>query len=101
MSLWTCSRREILGRPGRTILTLLSIVIGVGTAVAVSLATGTARKANETMFGDVAGHIPLEVVSLDGKRFNPAVADTIAELPGVASAEPIVRQGTILYFSPK
>src|SRR5262245_58848069 len=101
MSLWKYSRREFTGRPGRTILTLLSIVIGVGTAVSVALSTAAARKATNRMTDTALGRVSLEVVSLDGQRFGPAVVDPISDIPGVISAEPIVRQGTIMYYSQK
>lgn len=97
MILWRFTAREIRNRPGRTLLTLLSIVIGVAAVVAVTVATGTARQAYEEMHESLAGRTGLEVVS-EGQGL--PMEDTVAaleKLSGVKSAVPSVQKPTILY----
>lgn len=65
MILWRISLRELKSRPGRALLTLFSIVLGVASVVAVTLATGTARQAFKNLFAAVAGKADL-VVTSDG-----------------------------------
>ena len=47
--------RSSLGRPGRTLLTILSVVIGVAAFVSVTISTRTTRLAYTTMFSAVTG----------------------------------------------
>ena len=55
MVLWKFASREIRNRPGRAILTLLSIVIGVAAVVAVTISTATTNQAYKEMFESVTG----------------------------------------------
>ncbi len=83
--------RELRRRPGRTLLTLLGIIIGVAAVVAVSLATATARDAYRTMFDSVGGRAELEVVAQAGHAFDPTVGLDVAEVEGVESVVPVVQ----------
>lgn len=83
--------RELLRRPGRTLLTLLGIVIGVGAVVAVLLATATARDAYRTMFDQVGGRAELEVVARAGDAFDPAAAGDLGNVEGVEAVVPVVQ----------
>jgi len=83
--------RELRRRPGRTLLTLLGIIIGVAAVVAVSLATATARDAYRTMFDSVGGRAELEVVAGAGHAFDPAVGLDLAEVEGVEWVVPVVQ----------
>ena len=61
MSLRRYTFRAMQQRPGRSILTMLSIVIGVTAAVAVGLGTATTRNAYKQMFSIVTGKATLEI----------------------------------------
>ena len=71
--------REFRQRPGRSILTLLSIVIGVAAVVAVSLAAGTTRQAFDDIFTTVAGQAALEVTAPLGTTFEATLADQVQQ----------------------
>src|SRR3989442_10213974 len=79
--------REIRKRPGRAILTLLSIVIGVG---AVSLSAGPVSHAAENTYIDevIPSKAVLEVSSPIGTPFDESVADSIRDVPGVKEVVP-------------
>ena len=87
-------------RPARTILTVLSIVIGVTAAVAVGLGTATTRNAYKAMFSLVTGKTTLEI---DGKGggatvFSDTLLEKVRAVPGVKVAAPVVdRPGSMSY----
>lgn len=99
MPLRKLSVREIQSRPARSLLTLLSIVIGVAAIVATSLASTSAQLAQMAMVRAVTGNASLEIqgagsLSFDGKPLEP-----IASLPGVAVASPILRRYSSMTLS--
>ena len=61
MALFRLSLRELQSRPVRTLLTLLSIVIGAGAIVATYLSSASARLAQRAMVESVTGYAHLEV----------------------------------------
>src|SRR5437773_5738694 len=83
-------------RPGRTILTMLSIVIGVTAAVAVGLGTATTRNAYKQMFAMVTGRATLEVDAAGGGGFEEGVLEKIESLPDITAAAPLVARPTSL-----
>ena len=91
------SFREVVSRPGRATLTLLSIVIGVAAVVSVSIATTTARRAYQDMAATMSGRAALEVAAEGGGAFDEGLVAQIEQVPGVKVAAPIVQRGTILY----
>ena len=57
MRLWTYVFREMRGRPGRTLLTLLGIALGTATVSATSLTNQAVRRAYHELFERlVTGH---------------------------------------------
>lgn len=82
---------EFVRRPGRTLLTLAGIVIGVAGVFAIALTVNTTRNAYRQMFADLTGRASLEVVAEGGGGFDPAVAEIVASVPGVHSARPVVQ----------
>ena len=82
---------ELVRRPGRTLLTLLGIVIGVGGVFAISLTVNTTRGAYRQMFADLTGRASLEVVAEGGGGFDPSILSEITSVPGIRSAEPTVQ----------
>ena len=91
MRLWRYTFRELWRRPGRTLVTLLGIVIGVMAVVSVSVSSSSARGAYERMFAAVGGKAALEVVAPGQGGFDPAIATTIEGVAGVAAAVPAIQ----------
>jgi putative ABC transport system permease protein len=98
MSLRRYTYRAMQQRPGRSILTMLSIVIGVTAAVAVGLGTATTRNAYKQMFAMVTGRATLEVDASGGGGFDGDVLSKIDELPEIAAAAPLVDRPTSMSF---
>src|SRR4051794_10315082 len=77
-------------RPGRTILTMLSIVIGVTATVGVGLGTATTRNAYKQMFAMVTGRATLEVDGKGGKSIPGDILEKVSSVPGVEAATPLL-----------
>ena len=92
MPLGKLSRREIQSRPLRSLLTLISIVIGVGAIVSTSISTESARLAQEAMIKTVTGNASVEIVSVTDGWFDGKPLEPIARLEGVKVASPIIRR---------
>jgi putative ABC transport system permease protein len=86
-------------RPGRTILTLLSIVIGVAAVVSISIGTATTRASYRQMFATVTGKATLEVTAAGGVGFDKSLLDKVAAVEGVQVAAPIVEKPSKLYLA--
>ncbi|MCX7429070.1 MAG: FtsX-like permease family protein [Planctomycetia bacterium] len=97
MVLWKFGLRHVLQRPGRAILTLLSIVIAVAAVTSVSIATSTTRVAYREMFATVTGRAKLEVTAEGGAGYDQRVLDLVLETPGVKAAVPVLQRPTIMY----
>jgi putative ABC transport system permease protein len=95
--LWTLTIREIRHRPGRALLTLMSIVIGVAAVVAVSLTAATTHKATAQMYHALAGRAALEVLGDGADGLEQSWVERLAAVPGVAAAVPAVQRFTVLY----
>ena len=90
--------REVRNRPGRAILTLLSIIIGVGAMVAVDIGTTTTHEAYQTMYESMAGKAALEIIAEDGSFFPGELASRVAEMPDVESAIPSAQKVSTVWF---
>ena len=97
MALWRVSFREIVSRPGRALLTLLSIVIGVATVVSITIATSTTRLAYQEMFAALTGRAALEVTADGGGSFDESVVRLLDATPGVKAAAPILQRPTVMH----
>src|SRR5262249_43164114 len=97
-TLWRYTARNLRRRPGRTLLTLLGIAIGVAAAVAVTPPVAAARQAHREMFDELAGRAALEVVAEGMGGFEEQAAP-VASAPGVKSAVPAV-QGPAALLGP-
>jgi putative ABC transport system permease protein len=89
--------RDIRQRPGRAVLTLLSIVIGVGAMVAVTLTTHTTRRAFDAIYQTIAGRAGLEVAGPVGTSFDESLLAKVSDVPGVAAAAPLIQRRSVLY----
>ena len=97
MVLWKYTLREISSRPGRAVLTLLSIVIAVAAVVAVKVATVTTRHAYQEMYASLAGRAALEIVAEGGGTYDQQIVAQVEKVPGVKAAVPVLMQPTTLY----
>lgn len=84
-------------RPGRTLLTLTSIVIGVAATVAFVMTTSTTRGAYRKMFSMVTGRAALEVSVPGEGRFAESHLEKLADVPHVVVAAPSVRRLSTLF----
>ncbi len=91
MTFWTLALRELVRRPGRTVLTCLGIVIGVAAIIAIPLSVESTNEAFTSMFETVAGRAELEIVREGLGGFDPAIEAAITSIPGVEAAVPVVQ----------
>ena len=101
MANWKFAWRAIRQRPGRSILTLLSIVIGVAAVVAVTIASSTTGHAFDQIFKTVAGNAALEVVAPLGSSFDEKLIAKLRELPDVKLVAPLIKRPTVMYVGEK
>src|SRR5215472_10042309 len=90
-TLWRYTAREIQRRPGRTLLTLLGIVIGVAASVAITVTVQTTRRAHRDMFEALTGRASLEVVAEGMGGFDQKVATAVQQLTAVKAVAPAVQ----------
>lgn len=96
--IWKFAFRELRHRPGRSVLTLFSIAIGVAAVVAVTTTAETTDRSFAAMHESLTGRAALEVSAAGAGLMDESVADLVAEVPGVKTAAPLIQQPTILYF---
>ena len=94
--LWQLAATEMRQRPGRAVLTLLSIVIGVAAVVAVQLTASTTHRAYEEMSRRLNGRAALEIVHEGGSRFQASLVEGVNDIPGIAAAVPSLQAHTVL-----
>lgn len=88
---WRYAIREIRRRPGRSLLTLIGIVLGVVAVTAVQLGSTATNDSYAGMPRIAAGRAQLEVLPALGAGSMPAMLDVVEAIPGVAAAVPIVQ----------
>jgi putative ABC transport system permease protein len=91
-TLWRYTAREVRRRPGRTLLTLLGIAIGVAAVVAVNLTADTTTHAYRNMFAQVSDRAALEIVAEGLGAFDPASVADVAAVPGVGAVVPVLQE---------
>lgn len=96
MTLWKFTARELRRRPGRALLTLLSIAIGMAAVVSVLLGTATTRQASQQMYAEISGRAALQVTADGGGAFPDTVVSLVDRVPGVEAAVPSVQRYTKL-----
>ncbi len=94
MSLRKFSSRSLTSRLGRTILTILSIVIGVSAVVSVSVMSETTLVAQKMMFQTMTGKATLEITIPGNSGFDGGILEKVRQTPGVAMAVPLVERPT-------
>jgi putative ABC transport system permease protein len=101
MSLKTFSSRSLTSRMGRTVLTIVSIVIGVAAVVSVSVITNTTRAAYKMMFATVTGNATLEVSVPGNTGFEGDVLEKVRSAPGVDMAVPLLERNAAMLVDEK
>ena len=91
MNLWSCSVREIRRRPGRTLLTLLGITLGLATVVATRLTIDIVSQTYRDLFDGTVGEPALEVTSSDLSSFDPSALPDLKSLPQIHKVIPRIR----------
>ncbi len=97
MIVWQHALREVQRRPGRELLSLLSVVISVAAVIAVSSATESTRRAYQQVFQNLTGRADLEIVAASGGHFSQRVQAELMTLPGIEAVVPVMHRGTIVY----
>ncbi len=95
-TLWKYTAREVQRRPGRTVLTLLGIVIGVAGVVATGVMLHAMRHAYRDVFETATGRAALEVVAEGYTGFDADVAVSLEAVPGVRAALPVIQSPAAL-----
>jgi len=91
MTLLRYSLGEARRRPGRTLLTLAGVVIGVAAMVAISMTVDSTRRAYGELFSTLAGRAELEVVPAGMGGIEVDQVARFRDLPGVAAAVPVIQ----------
>lgn len=82
--------RESRRRPSRPLLSLAGVVLGVAALVAVLVSTRGAQDAYRRVYRSLAGGADLEVVAEGGSTVEVSLAESVARVPGVSAALPVV-----------
>jgi putative ABC transport system permease protein len=96
MGLWAYTIRELARRPGRSLLSLIGVAIGVATAVAAWSASHAAQRGYRDLFDGLAGTAALEVFAPGEAPFDPDIATELECVPGVRTTAPVVQGGASL-----
>ena len=91
MNLWTYNIRELQRRPGRMLLTLLGISLGLATVVATRLTIQTVERGYRELFEGVSGRASLEVTAKGQGGFEPSVTRGLEAVPGVKMVVPRIQ----------
>ncbi len=91
--------REVRRRPGRTVLTLAGIVIGVQALVAIPLTIQTTRRAHRELFEGLTGKACLEVVPFGEGGFSPDLAIRLEAVKDVRAVVPVIQSTAAIWCS--
>lgn len=83
-------RRYLLGRKGRSLVTLLGIALGVTMVVAVLLTNQSILGSYENLLAAAAGRADLQISASTGAGFDAGLLDKAAAAAGVEVAAPVV-----------
>ncbi len=96
MRLWTYVYREMRGRTGRTLLTLLGIALGTATVSATTLTNQAVRRAYRDLSERLVGPAALEAAAPGQGGFDPDRAGRLADVPGVKAVVPRIQAAAAL-----
>ena len=92
MPLERLSLREMQQRPVRTLLTLLSIIIGSGAILATAVSSRSAKQAQTAMVEAVTGKASLEISAAAGTPLEIKSLKFLKELPNIEVISPMIRR---------
>jgi putative ABC transport system permease protein len=90
-------RRQLRTRPGRALLTLISIIMGVAAIAAVEMVAESTRGASQKMFATVAGHSALTVQAPADTPIDQSLVETVEKVEGVEVAAPVIQRAVSLF----
>ncbi|BBO34885.1 ABC transporter permease [Lacipirellula parvula] len=93
--------REARQHPGRAILTMASVAIGVAAFVAVTFTTRSTQTAFDEIFQSLAGRASLEIVAPIGQAIPASVAADVAGIRGVEAIAPRLQRPAIMIVKEK
>jgi ABC-type lipoprotein release transport system permease subunit len=99
--IWSNAFRQLTRRPGRSLLSLLSVVIAVGAIVSANVATEVTRAAYKNLFQALTGKADLEVVAKSGGLFREQAAELVRPVSGVRAVVPTIHRFTNLHVGEK
>jgi putative ABC transport system permease protein len=82
-------------RPGRAVLSLVSVAIAVAAVLGTALAQSSVRLGVKKLTASLDEHPALEIVSTSGERLEAAEVPAVASVPGVVAAIPVVSRATL------
>jgi putative ABC transport system permease protein len=94
MRLMTYTSREMQRRPGRLLLTLIGITLGIASVVATRLTISTVHRAYQDLFEGSTGHASLEVIAPGLHGFELRPVPSLADINGIKTIVPGI-QGTV------
>lgn len=89
-TVWKLGLRQIVQHPARSVLTLLSITIGVAAVVAVTIAAQVTEQAMDSMFQSLTGRASLEISSESGGSMDAEAIKGIGNIAGVEVVSPVL-----------
>lgn len=89
--------REARQHPGRAILTLASVAIGVAAVVAVTFTTRSTENAFTAIFQSLAGRASLEIAAPIGDSIPASIVESVSEVPGVEAVAPRLQRPAVMY----
>src|SRR5215469_18791664 len=96
MNLWVYNLREMQRRPGRMLLTLLGIALGLATVVATRLTIRTVDRAYRDLFEGIAGRPALEITANGQGGFSENEATGPEQIRGVQAVVPRIQSAAAL-----
>src|SRR5918992_915669 len=92
MHLAVIAWRGLAARPGRTLLTVAALAIGVAAFTATLLAADSAQQAVSRAGAELLGHAELRVRALRDDGISARALDVLRSLPGVRLAAPVAER---------
>lgn len=89
--------KSMFSRPLRVIFSMIGIILGVAGLLAISTINDAALDSIERLFQNTSGKVNLSIIpSSNQQGFSEQTLRTVAGIPGVQSALPIIRAQTLL-----
>jgi putative ABC transport system permease protein len=97
LTLVSLAWRNLQAHPGRTLLTLLGIALGVAAVLGTSITNRNASATLDAMFKRTLGGAELQVVPLGNQTtIKESVLGIVRSAPGVHLAVPVIRTDTVM-----